>query len=46
MLLIFVIVKLMFVYFICWAVIFMFAAMTLLSCAAGRQRLEAKMLEK
>ena len=46
MMLIFVIVKLVFVYFICWAVIFMLVAMAMLSCAAGRQRLEQKMLDK
>ena len=46
LMLIFVIVKLVFVYFICWAVIFMLVAMAMLSCAAGRQRLEQKMLDK
>jgi hypothetical protein len=42
---IFVIAKLIFFYFIFWAIFFMLFAMLMLSCAAGRQVVEKKMLE-
>lgn len=43
---VFVIAKLMIVYFICWSILFMLMAEVMLSCAAGRQKVELKMLEK
>jgi len=43
---IFVIAKLILVYFIAWAIFFMILALIMLSCASGRQTLEKKMLVK
>jgi hypothetical protein len=43
---VFVIAKLVIVYFIAWAIFFMILALVMLSCASGRQTLEKKMLMK
>lgn len=43
---VFVIAKLIIVYFIAWAIFFMILALVMLSCASGRQTLEKKMLIK
>ena len=43
-LIVFVIAKLIFVYFIAWAVFFMLLALVMLSCASGRQVVEKKLL--
>jgi len=42
----YVIAKLIFVYFIAWAVFFMILAILFVSCASGRQVYEQKLLYK